>query len=195
MEVTVRELTADEWPSAARLAGRAIFDKDYVAPVFGSDPLGRFVGMQDMYLGYQPVGKRLVLGSFAGSHLVATAVAAAPGSCHICLRDLGQGAGEDPFDRAFFELDSAIQPVHRRLPAHWYVAPVAVERGLQGGRLGSQLLSELHARAWAQDTAPILLECEPAVAPFYRRHGYAEVQTFAGHGFDLVLMQADGSRS
>jgi GNAT superfamily N-acetyltransferase len=194
VEPAIRELTAEEWPEAARVCGRAIWNEPYMVPALGEEPLGRLAAMLDIYLRGTPPPERLVLGAFAGPHLIGVAMTSRPGDCRPCATDpLDAPPKDDPVEVSFFDLDVLVQGLHQSLPtAHWRVGPLAVEPGLQGVGIGRRLLEVTHERAWAEDPATVALECDPSVVPFYERVGYREVSRATGaDGFDIVAMRID----
>ena len=188
MATTVRELRDGEWPAAAGVAARAMWDEPYMHVSYGEDPLTRFAATHDLYAEADLV-RRLVLVAVSDDLVVGVVAARAPGDCVYCrpvsAREL---ASEDPMDLAFREVDARGRRAHASLPPHWYVAPLAVEPVLQGSGLGRRLMAALHDEAAARDPAPLVLECAGHVRPFYERMGYEARDDISAGGIELRLM-------
>jgi GNAT superfamily N-acetyltransferase len=191
VEPVIRAIEAEEWPAAARLVGRALWDEPYMRVTFGEDRLARYAATVELFLALDPVGKgRPAIGAFAGDHPVAVAVATEPASCPYCAPPQ-PGAPVHAFDIAFREVDARLRAAHLGLAPHWRIAPVAAEPGLQGIGLGRLVVEAVVAEAMAREPALMTLECAPHVVPFYERLGFGVHADVSGGAIELVSMVRD----
>jgi GNAT superfamily N-acetyltransferase len=190
VEPKIRPVTAEEWPAATELAARAFLDEPYTVVAFGDDRLDRFATLNDHYRAAKPdANGRLMLGAFAGSHVVGIAGAYPPASCPYCRRATAEDlASDDPFDIAFRDVDVLTRRSHAELEPHWYVAPVATEPVLQGSGIGRLLMDRLAEAAMARELAAIVLECGSHLVPFYERCGYERGADVSHGRIDLHTM-------
>jgi GNAT superfamily N-acetyltransferase len=186
----IRPVTAAEWPAAAELSARAFLDEPYAVVAFGDDRLDRFERLHDHYRAGDPVANgRLMLGAFAGRHVVAIAGAYPPASCPYCRPQTAEElASDDPFDVAFRDVDVLTRRSHAELEPHWYVAPVATEPVFQGAGIGRLLMNRLAEAVMAREPAPIVLECGSHLVSFYERCGYERGADVSHGRIDLHTM-------
>lgn len=190
MEPTIRQLTSEDWPEAARLVGRAIFDEPYMRVAFGEDRVSRFVRVSGFFGGFDGArAERLVVGVYLDGLMVAMAGATEPGGCRHCLPPEPSEADEDdPWDIAFREVDPKARAAHQGLPPHWYVAPVASEPAVQGAGFGRAAMVALVEAAMLREPAAMTLDCLPSLAPFYERFGFEVLADVSGGRIDMVAM-------
>jgi GNAT superfamily N-acetyltransferase len=191
MEVSIRELPADRWPEAGRLAGRAFWTEDYMAPL-ADDDLERFAIVQDLYLRMERSATSVTLGAFAGDHVVGLAWVER-GSCFFCTMDpaVGPPAG-DRTAEVMHGVELAIRALHESLPPHANIGPVAVEPTLQGKGIGGALVDAAFALAAGGAPATVSLDCDPRLQAFYERHGFTPVGRVADPwGYDIVGLRRD----
>src|SRR4051794_41514149 len=124
MELSIRPLPPERWPEAARLAGRAFWTEDYMAPL-ADDPLDRYAIVHDLYLQMRTSETSTTLAAFAGDHVVGFACVER-GACFFC----GPGAAEAPpaGDRTALGRDGPglrIRALHDGLPQHANTPPAA----------------------------------------------------------------------
>jgi GNAT superfamily N-acetyltransferase len=188
-------MRSSEWPDAARLVGRAIFDEPYMKVAFGEDPLARFVQVSEFFGDVDSTREgRLVAGVWAGTQLLSLAGAFEPGGCPFCrpaARD--QPPSDDPWDVAFRQIDPKITAAHEGLAPHWYVAPVATEPALQGSGFGRMAMEGLVALAMEQTPAPMTLDCAPYMTGFYERVGFEVTADVSDDRIELISMVRDVS--
>jgi hypothetical protein len=115
MEVSIRPLAPDRWPEAGRLAGRAFWTEDYMAPL-ADDQLERFAIVQDLYLGMEISPTSTTLGAFAGEHLAGFACVER-GACFFCTLDPDvRPAAGDRTAEVMHGVDLAIRALHSGCP-------------------------------------------------------------------------------
>ncbi|HEX3300811.1 MAG TPA: GNAT family N-acetyltransferase [Actinomycetota bacterium] len=194
MEVSIRPLPHDRWPEAARLAGRAFWTEDYMAPL-AEDPLDRFAVVQDMYLRMETSPTSTTLAAFAGDHVVGFA-SVERGACFFCSLD--PAAAPPAGDRTaevLHGVDLAIRELHIGLPAHANVGPVAVEPTLQGKGIGAALVDAAFELAAADAPPTVSLDCDPRLQGFYEARGFEAVARVTDPwGFDIVGLRRDSVR-
>lgn len=191
MEVSIRPLPPARWPEAGRLAGRAFWTEDYMAPL-ADDTLERFALVQDLYLRMETSASSTTLAAFAGDHLVGIA-SVERGSCFFCTLD---PAAEPPTGDRTAEVmhgvDLAIRALHDGLPTHANIGPVAVEPSLQGKGIGGTLVDAAFDLAAADAPATVALDCDPRLQAFYERHGFTPVARITDPwGYDIVGLRRD----
>src|SRR3954467_13945714 len=115
MEVAIHELPPERWPEAGRLAGRAFWTEDYMAPL-ADDELERFAVVQDLYLRMETSATSTTLAAFAGDHVVGIA-AGEQGSCFFCTLDpTAEPPTGDRTAEVIHGVDLAIHALHDGLP-------------------------------------------------------------------------------
>ena len=191
MEVSIHELPPERWPEAGRLAGRAFWTEDYMAPL-ADDLLERFAVVQDLYLRMGTAETSITLAAFAGDHVVGFACVDT-GDCYFCSLDPEATPTTD--DRAaevMHGLDLTIRALHTGLPRHANIGPVAVEPTLQGNGIGAGLVEAAYAHAAADAPATVSLDCDPRLQGFYEARGFnAVARATDPWGFDIVGLRRD----
>ena len=191
MEPEIRAVTPEEWPAAARLVGRALWDEPIARVMSGEDRLERFAATQDLFVGTDPLGKgRPVVGAFAGPHVVAVASASDPSECPYCA-PLSADTPPHAWDLAFRGVNEKLHVAHRDLPPHWRIAPVASEPGLQGIGLGGLVVRAIVEEAYRREPALMTLECAPHVVAFYERLGFTVLADVSEGAIELIAMTGD----
>jgi GNAT superfamily N-acetyltransferase len=191
MELSIRPLPPERWPEAARLAGRAFWTEDYMAPL-ADDPLDRYAIVHDLYLQMQTSETSTTLAAFAGDHVVGFACVER-GACFFC----GPGAAEAPpaGDRTaevMHGVDLAIRALHDGFPQHANIGPVAVEPSLQGKGIGGALVDAAFELAAGDGPATVSLDCDPRLLGFYEGHGFGQVSRVTDPwGFEIVGLRRD----
>jgi GNAT superfamily N-acetyltransferase len=191
MEVAIHELPPERWPEAGRLAGRAFWTEDYMAPL-ADDELERFAVVQDLYLRMETSATSTTLAAFAGDHVVGIA-AVEQGSCFFCTLDpTAEPPTGDRTAEVIHGVDLAIHALHDGLPPHANIGPVAVEPALQGKRIGGALVDAAYDLAAADRPATVSLDCDPRLQAFYERHGFTPVGRVTDPwGFEIVGLRRD----
>jgi ribosomal protein S18 acetylase RimI-like enzyme len=193
MEVTIRPLEADRWPEAGRLLGRAFWTEDYMRPL-GEEPIALFVTVQDVYLAMDITEPRsVVLGAFAGDHVIGVVSLRRPGSCYFCAMDPDAGPdGDDDTTKVFHGVELTIRRLHVGLPRHWYVGPVGVEPTLQGHGVGRRLMDAAWERAMEESRVTVSVDCDPRLEAYYTSLGYRRIAVATDPwGFDIVGLRRD----
>jgi GNAT superfamily N-acetyltransferase len=191
MEVSISELSADRWPEAGRLAGRAFWTQDYMAPL-AEDELERFAVVQDLYLRMETSATSTTLAAFAGDHLVGIATVER-GSCFFCTLDpTAEPPAGDRTAEVMHGVDLAIRALHDGLPPHANIGPVAVEPTLQGRGIGGVLIDAASDLAAAGGSVTVSLDCDPRLQAFYERHGFTPFgRVRDAWGYDIVGLRRD----
>ena len=194
MEASIRELPPERWPEAARLAGRAFWTEDYMAPL-ADDLLARFVVVQDLYLRMETSETSITLAAFAGDYVVGFACVDT-GNCYFCSLDPeATPAAGDRTAEVMHGVDLTIRALHTGLPQHANIGPVAVEPTLQGRGLGAALVEAAYAHAAADAPATVSLDCDPRLQGFYEARGFSAVARATDPwGFDIVGLRRDPLR-
>jgi GNAT superfamily N-acetyltransferase len=195
VEPQIRSVTAEEWPAAARLVGRAMWEEPLAFVMSGEDRLTRFAGMQDLFLGADLVERgRPVVGAFARGHIVAVAAATPPADCPYCATVPAEPPTHG-WDVAFRPVHEKLHVAHRDLPPHWRIAPVASEPGLQGIGLGGLVVRAIVEEAVRREPGLMSLECAPHVVRFYERLGFTTLADVSEGAIELVAMVGDPAAS
>lgn len=79
------------------------------------------------------------------------------------------------FGRRGQAVDTALKKAHPKEP-HWYLAIIGTAPEQHGTGAGRALMDVGIARC-ERDRMPAYLECDPSLAPFYERFGFAVTQT------------------
>jgi len=194
MEVSIRPLPFDRWPEAGRLAGRAFWTEDYMAPL-AADELERFAVVQDMYLRMETSETSVTLAAFAGDH-VAGFACVERGACFFCSLDpAAEPLAGDRTAEVLHGVDLAIRELHVGRPAHANIGPVAVEPTLQRKGIGGALVDAAFDLAAAGAPATVSLDCDPRLQGFYEGRGFVPVARGTDPwGFDIVGLRRDPAR-
>jgi GNAT superfamily N-acetyltransferase len=194
MEVSIRPLPRDRWHEAGRLAGRAFWTEDYMAPL-AADDLERFAVVQDLYLRMETSPSSTTLAAFAGEHVVGFACVER-GPCYFCSLDpAAVPAAGDRTAEVLHGVDLAIRELHTGLPAHSNIGPVAVEPTLQRKGIGAALVDAAFDLAAADAPPTVSLDCDPRLQSFYEGRGFEAVARVTDPwGFDIVGLRRDPAR-
>jgi len=208
----VRLLRHDERRPAAAVAARALRDDPMFVYLYGPDPVVRMGAAYssfreppvpatpwwDRVRGRMPAAPPppTVWGAVVQGHVVASAAAAAPGSCFVDLLPPATtrlpGGPEGPPgspDRQARVL--ATLAAHHCPDRHWHVGPVGVEPGLQGRGVGSAVM-RLLCDAMDEAGEIAFLETEtPENVVFYRRLGFEVTGEAQLPGLPLWFMRRD----
>jgi GNAT superfamily N-acetyltransferase len=174
--VEIRELRRDELPAAIGVVARGMRDNPMYVAVFGADTRRRLQRLERFFGAYLPVMRRLPFGAYHAGTLVGVLGLAVP---EACIPPVAGGLsilatvfllGPDVWLRAA----RWFAAYERRDPhePHWHLGPVAVDAGLQGKGIGSQLLEAFCALVDAERGMAYLETDKPENVQFYRRFGF-----------------------
>jgi GNAT superfamily N-acetyltransferase len=176
--VEVRELRNDELSYGAGVGARGMRDNPMVVGVLGHDPAHRLKLLSRTYAAWLPRMKSPPLGAFRAGHVVAVAGMAPPGTCKIGLLDslrmipsIRAGLGDT---RRTFKWMADWEERDINEP-HWHVGPVAVEAGLQGLGIGSQIMQRLVELVGERAEVAYLETDKPENVMFYERFGFETI--------------------
>jgi GNAT superfamily N-acetyltransferase len=194
MELSIRPLPPDRWPEVGRLAGRAFWTEEYMAPL-AEDELERFAAVQDLYLRMETSATSVTLAAFAGDH-VAGFACVERGPCFFCSMDVSAPPPtSDRTAEVLHGVDLAIRELHVGLPAHANIGPVAVEPTLHGKGIGAALVDAAFELAAEEAPPTVSLDCDPRLQGFYEARGFAAVARVTDPwGFDIVGLRRDPGR-
>jgi ribosomal protein S18 acetylase RimI-like enzyme len=183
LEVELRPLERGERREAAGVCARGMRDNPIHCAVFGPDPEQRVAATERLFRALFAVAAAPPRVAVRAGHIVGVAGASPPGACRLSppaiarvLASVARG-GVAPLRRSLVWLEAW----GRRDPEtpHWHVGPVAVEGGLQGLGIGSQLLAALAADLDAAGATAWLETDKPGNVGFYRRFGFEVVEEAA----------------
>ena len=191
MDLSIRPLASERWPEAGRLAGRAFWTEDYMAPL-AEDPLERFAVVQDLYVRMETSPTSTTLAAFAGDHVVGFACVER-GDCYFCGLDPASAPPtDDRTAEVLHGVDLAIRALHEGFPAHANIGPVAVEPTLQGRGIGAALVDAAYELAASDGPPTVSLDCDPRLQGFYEGRGFSAVARVTDPwGFDIVGLRRD----
>jgi GNAT superfamily N-acetyltransferase len=191
MEVSIRPLAPERWPEAGRLAGRAFWTEDYMAPL-ADDVFERFAVVQDLYLRMQMSPTTTTLAAFVGDH-VAGFACVERGACFFCgLDPTAAPAGGDRTAEVLHGVDLAIRELHADLPPHATIGPVAVEPTLHRRGIGAALVDAAFELAAADGPATVALDCDPRLQSFYESRGFEAIARVTDPwGFEILGLRRD----
>ncbi len=180
IEVAISDMARHELAFGAGVLGRGMRDLPNVVAAYGDDPLRRMRIGERIFRTFVPMMKRPPLCARRGDWIVGVCGLAPPGSCQLTpsqklrmipallragpgvlsrtLRWQGDWSGRDPKER------------------HWHLGPVAVEPGLQGMGVGSQMMERFCARMDAEGDLAYLETETPENVRFYQRFGFETVE-------------------
>ena len=179
IEVEVRELRRDELPAAVGVVARGMRDNPMHVAVFGNDPARRLRRLEAMFRAYLPAMRRLPLGAYRSGTLVGVLGLESPEGCRPSiaggLRVVASvfAAGPVVALRAmrWFAAYAQRDPDER----HWHLGPVAVDAGLQGMGIGSQMMAAFCALVDAARDMAYLETDKPENVTFYSRFGFETI--------------------
>jgi ribosomal protein S18 acetylase RimI-like enzyme len=179
IEVAISDMGRHELTFAAGVLGRGFRDNPGTVAVFGDDPLRRMRGMQRVLGSYIPLMRHPPLVARRGDWIVGVCGMAPPGTCQLPLlrqlRYMPAMLRSGPVATArILRLMSAWEkqdPDDR----HWHLGPVAVEPGLQGMSVGSQMLERFCELVDGGGGMAFLETDKPENVRFYQRFGFETI--------------------
>src|SRR5262245_29513954 len=194
MQVSIHELPPERWPEAGRLAGRAFWTEDYMAPL-AEDLIERFAIVQDLYLRMESSPSSTTLAAFGGDHVVGFACIER-GACYFCEMDPSAAPpSDDRTAEVMHGVDLTIRALHVGLPPHANIGPVAVEPTLQGKGIGAALVDAAYALAASDAPPTVSLDCDPRLQGFYEARGFQAVARATDPwGYGVVGLRGDPAR-
>jgi ribosomal protein S18 acetylase RimI-like enzyme len=212
----VRLLADSERAAASAVAARALRDDPMFVYLHGDDPVERMGSTYSAFREPAPgpapsgwrrllraappatpvVGRPSVWGGLVQGHIVASAAAAAPGTCFVdvlpqSVRTMPPGPQGDAGSPDRQARVLATLWAHHSDERHWHVGPVGVEPGLQGRGVGAAVMAAL---CRAMDDAGEIAFLETETAPnvvFYRRLGFEVVSEAELPGLPLWFMRRE----
>ena len=199
VEVEIRELHRDEVPFAAGVLARGMRDNPGAVAVYGDDPLRRVHDLEVQFRTFLPASRHPPLVACRAGVIVGVLGMAPPGACqaslarrlrvapplllrtHLLLR------GPDAWLR-IVRWAKAWSERHPR-DRHWHLGPVAVEAGLQGMGIGSQMMSVFCRQIDAVGGTAFLETDKLANVTFYGRFGFQTVDEIAVLGLRTWFMR------
>lgn len=179
LRVEVRELAREELDFGAGVAARGLRDNPTTVAVIGDDPLRRERYMQRSFSAILRAMERPPLAAWRDDYIVGVAGMASPGSCQLSpfqlltmmprVRPTSLGMVRRTF-RWVSEWEKR-DPRER----HWHLGPVAVEGGMRGMGVGSQLMEELVNGMDRGGDRAYLETDKPENVVFYERFGFEVV--------------------
>jgi ribosomal protein S18 acetylase RimI-like enzyme len=199
VEVEIRELRRDEVPFAAGVLARGMRDNPGAVAVYGDDPLRRVHDLEAQFRTFLPASRHPPLVACRTGVIVGLLGMAPPGACqaslarrlrvasplllrtHLLLR------GPDAWLRilSWANAWSARDPKER----HWHLGPVAVEAGLQGMGIGSQMMNVFCHRIDAAGDMAFLETDKLENVTFYRKFGFQTIDEIAVLGLRTWFMR------
>lgn len=177
--LSIRELTPPELNGAAHLVARAMQENPLNVAAFGANPTLRAARVQRMFSILLPMihRKGFVLGAVDGARLVAVAASMPSSQCQpaaseklVIASRLLRAVG--PVGLARMLRWTRAWAAHDEDLPHWHLGPVAVDARLQGGGIGSTLMSE-YCRRLDRAAAIGYLETDKGLnTRFYTRFGF-----------------------
>lgn len=176
--VELRDLGAGELGYAAGVGARGMRDNPMVIGVLGDDPRHRLRTLSRTYSALFPRMKSRPLAALRSGHVVGIVALAPPGTCKLSTADtlrmiprVRPKLGDlrrtirwmDDWERR--DIDEA----------HWHVGPVAVEAGLQGLGIGSQMMQAFAERMDSLGEVAYLETDKPENVVFYERFGFETI--------------------
>jgi ribosomal protein S18 acetylase RimI-like enzyme len=146
---------------------------------WGDDPRHRLKLSERMFRALLPVLSHAPIAAWRGAHAVGVVGMAAPGACPLALRQMARmlprtrpmGPADMRRTMSWLKVWRAQDPGE----PHWHLGPVAVEPGLQGMGIGSQMMEEF-ARRMDRERAAAYLETDKLQnVMFYERFGFEAV--------------------
>ena len=198
IEVAISDMARHELTFAAGVLGRGFRDNPITVAVVGGDPLRRMRGAERVLGSAVALMDHPPLLARRGDWIVGVCGMAPPGTCHPpllqqlrmvpamlrsgpvvmsrYLRMLSAWEKQDPTDR------------------HWHLGPVAVEPGLQGMSIGSQMLERFCARMDDEGDMAHLETDKPENVRFYEKFGFATIAEADVLGIPNWFMRREPAR-
>jgi ribosomal protein S18 acetylase RimI-like enzyme len=178
-KVDIRDLRPEELEFGAGVAARGLRDNPMGVAVLGDDPRDRERYMQRSFSAVMRVMKQPPIAAWRGNYVVGVAGMAPPGTCQLSQFEmLRMFPRVRPRPKIMRRSVKWLSEWERRDPSesHWHVGPVAVEGGLQGMGIGSQLMEAFTARMDASRALAYLETDKPENVVFYERFGFEVVE-------------------
>ena len=176
LKAELRNLQPSELVFGAGVAARGLRDNPMAAAVLGDDPRHRERNLQRTFGAYLRKVKHAPLAAWRGDYVIGIVGMAPPGTCQISGFEM-----LTMFPRARPTRVGDVIRTMRWLSdwekrdlkePHWHVGPVAVEGGLQGMGIGSQLMAAF-AEQMDRDRTTAYLETDKLRnVVFYERFGF-----------------------
>jgi len=182
VEVAVTELERKDVPIAVGVLARGMRDNPNHVVAWGDDPLRRLRGSERMFCRMTSALPQITLNTLVarrGAWIVGVCGMAPPGTCRPSpgqmlqmvptMAMMGPGTARRLMQwlRAWAKRDP-VEP-------HWHLGPVAVEGGLQGMGIGSQMLERFCARMDDEGEVAYLETDKPENVRFYEKFGFVTV--------------------
>jgi hypothetical protein len=180
VEVVISDVARHEMRFAAGVLARGMRDNPIHIAAFGDDPLRRMRALERIFGSLLPLMKQPPLSARRGEHIVGVTGMSPPGTCQ-----------PPPFDQlrllpAILRIGPGALPrVLRWLRAwadrdlkdrHWHLGPLAVEGGLQGMGIGSQIMQRFCARMDEDGEVAYLETDKPENVLFYQKFGFQTIE-------------------
>ena len=177
--VEIRDLAHEELVWGADVAARGMRDNPIHLAAWGEDPRHRLKVSERMFRALLPVLSHAPISAWRNAHAVGVVGMSEPGACPLALRQMVRML---PRQRPMGPSDmrrtlSWLNVWRGRDPEepHWHLGPVAVEPGLQGMGIGSQMMGEF-ARRMDRERAVAYLETDKLQnVMFYERFGFETI--------------------
>ncbi len=176
IEVSIGDVGRQEMVFAAGVLGRGMRDNPMAFAVFGHDPLRRMRASERAFRSVLPLMKRPPLCARRGDWIVGVCGMAPPGTCQPSPPEqlrmmpalLGFGPG------TLFRIAQWVRAWGGRDPKerHWHLGPVAVEPGLQGMGIGSQMMERFCAMMDQEEELAYLETDKPENVRFYEKFSF-----------------------
>src|SRR3990172_12882505 len=198
IEVAISDMGRHELTFAAGVLGRGFRDNPNTVAVVGDDPLRRMRGVERVLGAYVRLMNHPPLAARRGDWIVGVCAMAPPGTCHPpLLRQLRAApamlrSGPIAMSR-YLRMLSAWEkqdPTDR----HWHLGPVAVEPGLQGMSIGSQMLDRFCARMDGEGEVAYLETDKPENVRFYEKFSFATIAEADVLGIPNSFMRPEPAR-
>src|SRR3990172_10982974 len=179
IEVAISDMARHELTFAAGVVGGGFRDNPITVAVVGGDPLRRMRGAELVLGSAVALMDHPPLLARRGDWIVGVCGMAPPGTCHPPLlrqlRMLPAMLRSGPVAMSRYLRVVSAWKKHDPTDRHWHLGPVAVEPGLQGMSIGSQMLEPFCARMDDEGDMAHLETDKPQNVRFYDRFGFATI--------------------
>jgi ribosomal protein S18 acetylase RimI-like enzyme len=177
--IGIQQLSQADLVAVAEVAARGMVDDPMVVRVFGSDPKKRLRRLTNFYVKVACFieARGSLLGAFEGGTLVGVIGAMRPGLCQPgpldALRMIPTLVA-NLWPAPAFRLKDWLDDWGRHdLPErHWHIGLLSVEPRVQGGGIGTRLMTEHCARMDEAQTVSYLETDQAINVRFYEKFGY-----------------------
>ncbi|MBF8286597.1 MAG: family N-acetyltransferase, partial [Dehalococcoidia bacterium] len=164
---------------AAGVLGRGFRDNPITVAVVGGDPLRRMRGAERVLGSYVRLMDHPPLAARRGDWIVGVCGMAPPGTCHPPLlqqlRMVTAMLRSGPVVMSRYLRVSSAWEKQDPADRHWHLGPVAVEPGLQGMSIGSQMLERFCTGMDSEGEVAYLETDKPENVRFYEKFGFETV--------------------